>query len=389
MGIDNVGIVGAGVMGSDIAYVTAAAGLPVTVCDLETAALEGTRRRIADLAARSIARGNLTAPEADALVGRISTTDDDAALAGCDLVIEAVSETMDLKRAIFTRLDGLLGPGALIASNTSGLSITELAHVTSRPESVLGIHFFNPAAVMRLVELIEGDQTAPATMSAGEDFVRALGKTPVRVRECPGFLVNRVLVRAMAEAYRYATTEGLAPAAVDAAVSGGGPAPMGPFALGDLIGLDTMDHIQRDLETAYGERFTDAGAIAAQVARGRLGRKSGTGFLDDDAPDSHAPDDRARSAADRYYLGALNEALRCHEDGIAARQDIDLAMRLGAGWSQGPLAWADSTGVRGVLAAMQELAATAGTRFAPTTLLAERAGDRHSLVDDRAINPGT
>jgi len=182
------GIVGAGVMGSDIAYVTAAAGLPVTVCDLETAALEGTRRRIADLAARSIARGNLTAPEADALVGRVSTTDDDAALAGCDLVIEAVSETMDLKRAIFTRLDALLGPGALIASNTSGLSITELAHVTSRPESILGIHFFNPAAVMRLVELIEGDQTAPAAMSMPVCGLRAW---PLNTRRRPNELERR------------------------------------------------------------------------------------------------------------------------------------------------------------------------------------------------------
>jgi 3-hydroxyacyl-CoA dehydrogenase len=388
VGIDTLGVVGAGVMGSDIAYVAALAGKQVVICDVEATALDGARARVADLVARAQGRGHLDAAQAAALEARIATTTNDEDLSACDLAIEAVSERIDLKRAIFARLDGILRPGALIASNTSGLSITELGAATSRPAEVLGIHFFNPAAVMRLVELIEGRQTSPATMDAAEALVRELGKSPVRVRECPGFLVNRVLVRAMAEAYRHATTHGIAAAAVDAAVTEAGPAPMGPFALGDLIGLDTMDHIQRDLEHAYGERFTDAGAIAAQVAQGRLGRKNGRGFLE---PDHGEPDvgEPARAAAERYYYGALDEALRCHDEQIAARPDIDVAMRLGAGWAIGPLAWADGVGAATVLEVMQELAAAAGNRFHPTSLLRARAADGRSLIDDGDIDAGT
>ncbi len=388
MGIDRLGIVGAGVMGSDIAYVAALAGKQVIICDVEAAALEGARARVADLVARAQARGRLDEAQAAALAGRITMTTDDAQLSACDLAIEAVSERLDLKRMIFARLDAIMRPGAVIASNTSGLSITELGAVTSRPADVLGIHFFNPAAVMRLVELIQGKQTSPATMDLAEALVRELGKSPVRVRECPGFLVNRVLVRAMAEAYRDATTRGLAPASVDAAVVEVGPAPMGPFALGDLIGLDTMDHIQRDLEHAYGQRFTDAGAIAAQVAEGRLGRKNGQGFLEPNHGEADV-DDAARGAAERYYYGALDEALRCDEEQIAARPDIDLAMQLGAGWATGPLAWADGIGAARVLAVMQELAASAGNRFQPTALLRARASDGRSLVDDSDIDAGT
>jgi len=374
-------------MGSDIAYVAALAGKRVIICDVEATALDGARVRVADLLARAQGRGQLDAAQAAALAARITTTTSDEDLAVCDLAIEAVSERMDLKRMIFGRLDTVLRPGALIASNTSGLSITELGAVTSRPADVLGIHFFNPAAVMRLVELIEGRQTSPAAMDAAEALVRELGKSPVRVRECPGFLVNRVLVRAMAEAYREATTFGIAPTAVDAAVTEAGPAPMGPFALGDLIGLDTMDHLQRDLEHAYGERFTDAGAIAAQVAQGRLGRKNGRGFIE---PDQGEPEvgGAARLAAQRYYYGALDEALRCDEEQIAARPDIDLAMRLGAGWAMGPLAWADGEGAAKVLEVMQELEAAAGNRFHPTTLLHARAADGRSLIDDGDIDPG-
>jgi 3-hydroxyacyl-CoA dehydrogenase len=388
VGIETLGVVGAGVMGSDIAFVAALAGKQVIICDVDATALSGASDRVTSLAARAQARGKLGPDDAAALSARVATTSRDEDLAVCDLAIEAVSERMDLKRMIFARLDAILRPGALIASNTSGLSITELAACTTRPEAVLGIHFFNPAAVMRLVELIEGRQTSADAMDTAEELVRQLGKAPVRVRECPGFLVNRILVRAMAEAYRHATTHGLAPAAVDAAVAESGPAPMGPFALGDLIGLDTMDHIQRDLEQAYGERFTDAGAIASQVAQGRLGRKNGQGFLEADEP-APAVGDEARAAAQRYYYGALDEALRCHDDAIAARPDIDLAMRLGAGWAIGPLAWADGEGVAGVLGTMQELSVSAGNRFQPTSLLRARAADGCSLIDDGDIDAGT
>ncbi len=197
---------------------------------------------------------------------------------------------------------------------------------------------------MRLVEVVRGADTGEETLAAGEAFARALGKTPVQVRECPGFLVNRVLCRALAAAYRHAAETGADRAAADRAVVEEGPAPMGPFALGDLIGLDTLGHIRTYLEEAYGERFDDGGAVDREVAAGRLGSKSGAGFHDGDAPEA-AADGPGRAVAERYYLGALDEARRCSDEGIAAPGDIDLAMRHGCGWSQGPLAWAEERGL--------------------------------------------
>ena len=178
-------------------------------------------------------------------------------------------------------------------------------------------------------------------MAAGEELALALGKVPVRVRECPGFLVNRILVRAMVEGYRHAAEIGADLAAADRAVVEGGPAPMGPFALGDLIGLDTLGHLRRDLEEAYGDRFADGGEIDRRVEAGRLGKKSGVGFYDGDPATADA-DAAGREVAARYYAGALDEANRCVEEEIAAPDDVDVAVRHGCGWQTGPLEWGQS-----------------------------------------------
>ena len=337
-------VLGAGVMGSEIAQTAAAGGVEVVLLDSDPAALERGLAHVATIGERRVQRGRMSAEDAQAVLGRISPTVDDAELADCDLAIEAVPEILDVKREVFRRLDSALPGGALLASNTSGLSITALAAETSRPELVVGLHFFNPASVMKLVEVIRGGTTSEATMIAAEELARALGKVPVRVRECPGFLVNRILVRALAEAYRHAADLGADLAAADRAVVEDGPAPMGPFALGDLIGLDTLGHIQRDLEEAYGERFGDGGEIARRVDAGRLGTKSGAGFYDGDAPEA-AADAAGREVAARYYAGALDEAQRCVEEEIAAPDDVDVAMRHGCGWETGPLEWGRSTGL--------------------------------------------
>ncbi|MGD9571642.1 MAG: 3-hydroxyacyl-CoA dehydrogenase NAD-binding domain-containing protein [Thermoleophilia bacterium] len=331
-------VVGAGVMGSEIAQAVAAGGVEVVLFDADPAALERGLAHIDRIGRRRIERGRMTEDEARAVLGRVSAAGEDAALADCDLAVEAVPEILDVKHQVIARLDAALPDGALIASNTSGLSISDIAAPTSRPDRVVGLHFFNPASVMKLVEVIRGDTTSDATMDAAEAFARALGKVPVRVRECPGFLVNRILVRAMAEAYRAAAGSGADLAAADAAVVAGGPAPMGPFALGDLIGLDTLGHIQRDLEAAYGDRFADAGEIALRVQAGRLGAKSGGGFFDGPAPQADA-DGPGRGVAERYYESAQDEATRCVAEEIASPADVDLAMRHGCGWSAGPLEW--------------------------------------------------
>ncbi len=333
--ITRIAVVGAGVMGSEIAWAAAAAGLDVVLLDADAAALERGAAHIAAIGARRVAKGRMDEREVATVVGRVATATGDDTLAGCGLAIEAVPEVLSIKHAVMSRLDAALPPGALIASNTSGLSITEMARGTGRPDRVLGLHFFNPASVMRLVEVVRGETTSDATAAAGEALATALGKVPVLVRECPGFLVNRILVRAMAEAYRAAGASGATAPAVDRAVVDGGPAPMGPYALGDLIGLDTMGHLRRDLEAAYGPRFDDGGAVDAQVAAGRLGAKTGAGFYDGGPPEGVADAD-GRAAAGAYYAGALDEARRCVAEGVAAAADVDVAMRHGCGWSAGP-----------------------------------------------------
>jgi 3-hydroxyacyl-CoA dehydrogenase len=381
MGIERVGVVGAGVMGSEIAQATAAAGIAVVLRDVDQAAIDRGLAHVRSICERAVARGRMEAGEAEAIVARISPALEDAALADCDLVIEAVPEVLDLKRDVFRRLDKAVGPGALLASNTSGLSITALGRATGRPERVLGMHFFNPASVMRLVEVIRGEDTEDAAIQAAEEFARALGKTPVQVRECPGFLVNRMLTRGMLAAYRMTEALGADPAAVDAAVEAAGPAPMGPYALGDLVGLDTLDHIQRDLEAAYGPRFAPARRLRELVAEGRLGRKSNGGFFGGARPEVE-PDDAARAVADRYNLAALHEACLCLEEGVAALPDIDLAMKLGARWKAGPLEWADAQGTAEAARRMAEPPAAGVDALDVPGPLAERAAAGRRFHED-------
>jgi 3-hydroxyacyl-CoA dehydrogenase len=381
MAIERVGVVGAGVMGSEIAQATAAAGIAVVLRDVDQAAVDRGIAHVRSIGERAVSRGRMEAEGAEAILARISPALDDAALADCDLVIEAVPEVLDLKRDVFRRLDRAVAPGALLASNTSGLSITALGRSTGRPERVLGMHFFNPASVMRLVEVIRGEDTDDDAIQAGQEFARALGKTPVLVRECPGFLVNRMLTRGMLGAYRMTEALGVDPAAVDAAVEAAGPAPMGPYALGDLVGLDTLDHIQRDLEAAYGPRFAPAQRLRELVAQGRLGRKSNGGFFGGSRPEVE-PDDAARAVAERYNLAALHEACLCLEEGVAALPDIDLAMRLGARWSAGPLQWADELGTAEAARRMAEPPATGVEGLDVPAPLAERAADGRRFHED-------
>ena len=193
--IRRMAVLGAGVMGSEIAQTAAAGGVEVVLLDSDPEALERGLAHVARICERRVQRGRMSAEDAQAIVARISPTVDDAELARCDLAIEAVPEILEVKREVFRRLDTALPREALLATNTSGLSITALASETNRPDLVVGLHFFNPASVMKLVEVIRGETTTEATMIAAEDLARALGKVPVRVRECPGFLVNRILVR--------------------------------------------------------------------------------------------------------------------------------------------------------------------------------------------------
>ncbi len=334
-GIEIIGIVGGGTMGAEIAHVAAAHGFSVLLADADRARAETGRDRAISIATRCVARGRMTTDDATAIAKGITAVDGIAGLIAADAVIEAVPEDLDLKVRVHAEINAVVAAHALVATNTSGLSITTLGDATGNAGRLVGLHFFNPASRMRLVEVIAGAATTEDTVTRACDLARAVGKEPVRVAECPGFVVNRILVRAMAEAYRAATATPVDPRAADAAVVEAGPAPMGPFALGDLIGLDVLESIRADLERAYGNRFDDAGMLAPLVAAGNLGRKTGSGLVPDRGA---APTGTEPVVAAVYYASAMDEARRLVNEAIASVEDINLAMRLGAGWQVGPLA---------------------------------------------------
>ena len=280
MAIQKVGVVGAGVMGNGIAQAFAMAGLPVVMSDIFDAALQKGLDKISGSMDRMIKKEKLTdAQKADALA-RISIAGDVAVIADCDLVIEAVAENEALKLKIFKQLDELVRPDAIIASNTSSISITKLAAATQRPAQVIGLHFFNPVPMMALVEIISGLQTSVETYMAVEIVANRIGKTPVKVKNSPGFVVNRMLCPMINEAI-FALAEGLAtPAEIDEAMKLGANHPIGPLALCDLIGLDVELAIMQVLFEGFKDpKYRPAPLLVEMVEAGYLGRKAGRGFF--------------------------------------------------------------------------------------------------------------
>jgi 3-hydroxybutyryl-CoA dehydrogenase len=276
--IETAAVIGAGTMGADIAYCFAVAGVPVVLRDVSEPQLEHARAHLEELMARRVRRGRLTAAEAERRLALVRYTRELAVLRDVDLAVEAVPEDMDLKRRVMEELDRWLAPIALIASNTSALSITALGQATGRPERVAGFHFFFPAHTMRLIEVVAGRDTAEETVDSLVRVAEDIHKLPIRVRECPGFVVNRVLTRAMAEVFRYQEETGASAEDIDRRITEAGAAPMGPFRLADALGLDVALEVARTLEEAYGERFRAGRALVDLVAAGHLGVKSGQGF---------------------------------------------------------------------------------------------------------------
>jgi len=280
MSIDRIAVVGGGTMGNGIAHVVAQHGKRVRLIDVAPDVLERALETITRNLERQVKKGVLEAAEKDAVLGRIETATDLAEGArGVDLVIEAVPEKPELKRSIFETLDAAASPDTILASNTSSISITEIAAHTSRPEKVIGMHFMNPVPVMELVEVIRGLATSDETTRAVVDLSRALGKTPVEVNDFPGFVSNRVLMPMINEAIT-ALMEGVAePDAIDTVMKLGMNHPMGPLRLADLIGLDTCLNILEVLHRELGDdRYRPSPLLRKYVAAGWLGRKSGRGF---------------------------------------------------------------------------------------------------------------
>jgi len=279
MSIQSIGVIGAGTMGNGIAQVSAVAGLHVTMIDISEAAIERGLATLASSLNRLVKKDKLSAAERDAALARVKGSTRYEDLQGAQLVIEAATENLDLKLRILRQIDALVGADTVIATNTSSISITQLAAVVSRPERVIGLHFFNPVPLMALLEIIRGLQTTDATHALAMDFAQTVGKTPITVKNNPGFVVNRILCPMINEAI-FVLAEGVAtPADIDAGMKLGCNHPIGPLALADMIGLDTLLAIMQVFYEGFNDpKYRPAPLLKELVAAGRLGRKSGHGF---------------------------------------------------------------------------------------------------------------
>ncbi|MDP2712998.1 MAG: enoyl-CoA hydratase-related protein [Solirubrobacteraceae bacterium] len=372
-------VVGAGTMGGEIAQVIASAGIPVVLKDVKQEfvdlglrkAGEVTRAQLGGLVHKQKISQEQADRQAEEILGRITGTTAYEGFGDVDFVIEAVPERIEVKQAVLAELDAITPGHAILASNTSSLPIGEIAEATSRPDKVVGFHFFYPASMMRLVEIVEGAETSPETMQVATTFAQAIRKLPIACGEEPGFVVNRILTSAISEIWRFQETHDLSIKAIDDAVSQARIAPMGPFFLTDLLGLDTVLHVAQHLQACYGEdSFYVHRGMQALVESGELGAKTGKGFYDDGEPRfTGATEFDADELAQRFVLKAFVEACLLLDEGMATVRDIDLGMMAGAGLIPPPFARADQTGLDEVLAALERAAGEWGERYEPPLIL--------------------
>jgi enoyl-CoA hydratase/3-hydroxyacyl-CoA dehydrogenase len=329
---------------------------------------------------RLVQKGKLTeeqsATQADEIVGRITGTTTYQGFGDVDFVVEAVPERMEIKQTVFAELDAVTPGHAILASNTSSLSITEIGDATLRPDKVVGFHYFYPASVMPLIEVIQGDETSAETVQAAVNFAQAIRKNPITCAEAPGFVVNRILNSGTSEVWRAQEEQGLSIKAIDEAVGAANIVPMGPFFLVDLLGLDTVLHVAEHLHESYGDRFYVHQGMKRLVAEGKLGAKTGgNGFYSNGEPNIEGdatPDGAA--LAELLTLKSFVEACLVLEEDVATHRDIDVGLMAGAGLDPRrglfpPFMRADQTGLDVVLERLEQAAEQHGDRFSPPTVL--------------------
>ncbi len=379
-------VVGAGTMGGQIAQTIAAAGIPVVLKDIDEAlvqaGLDEARKVTSGQIGKLAEKGKITAEQADeqieAILGRIHGTTSYADFGDVDFVVEAVPERMDIKQSVFAELDAATPGHAILASNTSSLSITEIGEATLRPEKVVGFHYFYPASVMPLIEIVEGDETSAETVTAAVTFAQAIRKQPITCAEVPGFVVNRILNSGIAEVWREQEEKGLSIKLIDEGVGAAGVVPVGPYMLVNLLGLDTVLHVAEHLVASYGEeRFYVPEGMQKLVANGKLGAKTGgDGFYDPQGQPNldaeNEPD--IDELVEMLSLKTLLEACLVLEEGVASHRDIDFGMMAGAGLDPRrgllpPFMKADVEGLDTVLERMENAQERFGERFAPPTIL--------------------
>jgi len=278
--VRRVGVVGLGTMGAGIAQVCVQAGIETVGREVSEDLCARARDRIGHYLGRGVEKGRLTAAERDAALGRLTTTTELEGLAGCDLVVEAIVEELDAKRELFRALEGVVAEGAVLATNTSALSVTEVAKATERPQRVVGMHFFNPAPVLPLVEVVRTELSSLEAVDTAFELAERLGKEPIRCNDTPGFVVNRILIPLLNDCVRVLDEAGVSPEDLDKAMTRGVNWPIGPCALIDLIGVDVHVHASEALYAALGEeRMAPPDRLVLMRNEGKLGRKSGEGFF--------------------------------------------------------------------------------------------------------------
>jgi 3-hydroxyacyl-CoA dehydrogenase len=365
-----IGVVGAGTMGSGIAQLAARSGARTLLHDPLAEALQRGAARAHEGLAKEAAKGKLSAEEADAATARIEPVDALEAMAGCELVIEAAPERLELKHELYARLAQIVSTECVLASNTSSLLVTAIASVVPQPERVVGMHFFNPAPLMRLLEVVAGALSDERSLALADATGEAMGKTVIRAQDGPGFLVNRCNRPFGLEALRLLQERIADIETIDRIVRVEGGFRMGPFELMDLVGIDTGFEISKSFyeQSFYEPRWRPSPITARYVAAGRYGRKSGRGYYDY-SRDPHRPPDPDPPAGDagveakpatggvleRIVCQVINECAFALSEGVGSAQDIDTGMVLGLNYPRGPLAWADEIGLDNVLAVLDSL----------------------------------
>jgi enoyl-CoA hydratase/3-hydroxyacyl-CoA dehydrogenase len=379
-------VVGAGTMGGQIAQTIAVAGIPVVLKDIDEALVQAgldearnvTKGHLAALAEK----GKITAEQAEGqleeILGRIQGTTTYEGFGDVDFVIEAVPEKMEIKQSVFAEIDAATPSHAILASNTSSLSITEIGEGTLRPEKVVGFHYFYPASIMPLVEIVEGEVTSAETVGAAVTFAQSIRKQPITCAEVPGFVVNRILNAGASEVWREQEEKGLSIKKIDEGVGAAGVIPVGPYHLVNLLGLDTVLHVAEHLVESYGEeRFYAPKGMRKLVSEGKLGAKSdGDGFYDREG-EANIPGDADPDVAELVELLSLKtflEACLVLEEGVATHRDIDFGMMAGSGLDPRrgllpPFMKADVDGLDAVLERMENAQERYGERFTPPTIL--------------------
>ena len=395
--VERLGVVGAGTMGAGIAQIAALGGYETLLYEIDEKQLERGLEMIRNGMTRGAERGRWSEAEADEALERIRTDTLIELLRDCDLVIEAAPEDLDLKRDVFDRLASVCGPEAVLATNTSSLSVTAIASSVPHPQRVVGMHFVNPPDPMKLVEVVAGDESGAAALDQATEVGREMGRTPVRARDSVGFVANRCVRPFFLESLRMLGEGIAAHDEIDRIVRLGAGLRMGPFELMDLIGIDVNFAVARSFwEQSFGEpRWRPVPLHERMVASGRLGRKTGRGFYSYETGEPRRPPDPDVDAEQPIFdedeledvagtnapavltrLGATiaNEACFALGERVASEDDINTAMRLGYNWPIGPLEWGEGLGWSSALGVLEHLRELQGEAYRPAPLLRERAG---------------